>query len=127
MTESEEKALRKNLKAIRDLLDTDVTDCAIESVQNKATMLTQIIGLSAECKAEARRLTELKKLAVLTDIIDKGYAPSLITKMLDAEAATENALYVYADRLNAGITHAIDMLRTSISLYKSELENSLKG
>lgn len=127
MTESEEKALRKNLKAIRDLLDSDVIDCDIVSVQNKATMLTQIIGLSAECKAEAKRLTELKKLDTLIRIKDDGYAPSLITKMLDAEAATENALYVYADRLNAGITHSIDMLRTSISLYKSELENSLKG
>lgn len=127
MNELEEKVLRKNLKAIRDLLDTDVIDCAIESVQNKATMLTQIIGLSAECKAEATRLKQLKNQETLIAIKDQGYSPSVMSKMIDAEAATENALYVYADRLNAGITHAIDMLRTSISLYKSEIENSLKA
>ena len=121
-----DESLRSKLKSIRELLDVDVTGCDITDVQNKAIKLTQIIGLSAECKAEAKRLNELKKLQVLKNNLENKLSPSVLTKIFDAESANETALYIYADRLNAGITHAIDMLRSTISLYKSELENSLK-
>jgi hypothetical protein len=123
----QEKQLRDKLKSIREVLDADVIDCDIISIQNKATKLTQMIGLSAECKAESKRLVERKKLKILIEEKDNGYQASVLTKLLDAGSANETALYIYADRINAGITHAIDMLRSSISLYKSELENSLKG
>ncbi|GAG88811.1 unnamed protein product [marine sediment metagenome] len=77
MKEAETK-LRANLKSIRELLDVDVTGCDITDVQNKATMLTQIIGLSSECKAESKRLEQLKMLSILNDIKDDGHPISSI-------------------------------------------------
>ncbi len=46
--------------------------------------------------------------------------------MIDAECNDEEALFVYADRINAGLSHSLDALRSVISLAKSEMENSLK-
>lgn len=46
--------------------------------------------------------------------------------MAQAECAEESAVYDYADRLNAGITHQLDFYRTVISKYKEELRTSMQ-
>lgn len=116
--------LGDSLKVIRETLDAEVTE--IEEKDGKLMKLTQLVGLSAECKARAKGVLRMKELEILIKYQDSGFAPTRLNKLIDAESWQEAELLEYADRLNAGITHAIDGIRTSISLYKVELENSLK-
>ncbi len=87
--------------------------------------LTQLIGLSSEAKASARKFLHIKEREVLYSM-DKKLQPSIQIKILNADCFEEAAMLEYADRLNSAIVHNIDALRSVLSLYKTELENSLK-
>lgn len=117
---------KKALNAIRSAIDADIIDVDITIQQNKLLTLTQLIGLSAECNASAKKLLLKKELEVIGEL-DSELAPSKAHKELNARCYEESALLEYADRLNSGLVHSIDAIRSVISLYKSELENSLKG
>ena len=116
----------KALNAIRVLLDIDVSNAIIEDVQAKLINLTQMLGLSAETKASAKRILGDKEIEIFhTKDLDK-LSPAKAIKLLNAYCAAEIATLEYADRLNSGIIHTIDALRSVISLHKTELENSMK-
>lgn len=115
----------KALNSIRETVDADVIDLDIDMVRNKLLKLTQLTGLSAEAQASAKKLLSQKELEVMLSL-DKNMAPSKAHKMLSAMCFEQQAVFEYADRLNSAIVHSIDGLRSILSLYKSELENSLK-
>ena len=117
---------KKALKKIREAVDSDIIDVCIEVQQNKLLALTQLIGLSAECNASAKKFLLKKELEVMKTL-DPGLAPSKAHKELNANCYEESALLEYADRLNSALVHSIDAIRSVMSLYKTELENSLKG
>ena len=118
--------LNQRLNSVRALLDVDVTGVDIDSLIEKGKQLSQMIGLSAECKALARKELEKKRLMSIAEIQAKGHPPSVMLKVADAMCADELAAFEYADRLNAGITHQLDFYRSVISLHKTELETSMK-
>lgn len=116
--------LKEKLKSIRDLLDVNTVEVDTDSVANHAQQLASMIGLSAECKSEAKKELEWAKLKAMNRMEQKKISPSILSKRIDAECADELGVYEYADRLNAGIVHKLDTMRTIISLRKQELENS---
>lgn len=118
--------LTEKLEAIRKLLDVNTTDVDIESVVNHGKELASMIGLSAECKAEAKRNLERARLIAIKSRMNEGIGPSLLLRMADATCHDELYQFEYADRLNAGITHQLDFIRSVISLHKMELETSMK-
>lgn len=118
--------LKEKLNSIRALIDADVTGVDIDSLIEKGKKLSQMIGLSAECKAASKKELESARIAAIIQIENKHYSPSVMLKIADAMCADELAQYEYADRLNAGITHQLDYYRTVISLHKTELETSMK-
>lgn len=115
---------KKALNFIRELLDKDVMGTDIDSVSGKLISLTQIMGLSAESIASARKILHQKEIVVM-QLINTDLPASMQSKKLSAECFEEIALVTYADRLNAAITHNCESLRTVISLYKQELQSSL--
>lgn len=116
----------QKLKAIRDLVEVDLSNCEINDVEAHGKRLAAIIGLSAETMAQAKKQHDIRLLQAIKQLEDKNYPPSVLLKLAQAECAEEAATMDYADRLNAGISHQLDYYRTCISKYKSELENSLK-
>lgn len=118
--------LASKLKAIRDLVDLDLSNLEINDVEAHGKRLASIIGLSAETMAQAKKQLDLRLLQAIKQLEGNNYPPSVLLKLAQAECAEEAATYDYADRLNAGISHQLDYYRTCISKYKSELENSLK-
>lgn len=117
--------LKEKLDSIRVALDADVTGVDISSVVDKGKALAQLIGLSAECKAESRRVLERSR-AIAFNKFPSTTPPSVLMKLIESECADEIHDFEYADRLNAGITHQLDYYRSVISLHKTELENSYK-
>jgi hypothetical protein len=120
------KTLKEKMDSIRAALDADVTGVDIDSLVEKGKALAQLIGLSAECKAEAKAKLEKARLHALLIHDTKKRTPTIIMKYVEADCANEISDFEYADRLNAGITHQLDYYRSVISLHKTELENSLK-
>lgn len=118
--------LKEKLNFIRVEVDKDVIGCDIESVVEKGKSISQLIGLSAECKAEARRKLEGRRLLAVMELEGKKYSPSVLLKIADSMCAEEIEAYEYADRLNAAISHQLDYYRTVISLHKTELETQMK-
>jgi len=118
--------IKSNLKAIRLIMDRSIIDTDIISVQNKLMDLVQVVSLSAECKASSRKLLEEKRLVNLKICENDSLPASILMKKIDAMCSDELALFEYADRINAGLTHILDALRSVISLYKVELENNMK-
>jgi hypothetical protein len=115
----------KKLNAIREVIDADVMDASIEDQRNKLVKLTQLTGLAAEAKAQAHKILLQKELEVIRLHKDSGIAASILSKMINAECFEEGALLVYADRINSAISHSIEGLRSILSLYKTEMQNSL--
>lgn len=120
------KDLTESLNKIRETIDSDIIDVDIDQQKNKLLALTQLIGLSAECNASAKKMLHQKELEVLQSI-DSDMQPMKVNKLLQAKCAEEIAVLEYADRLNSALVHSIDAIRSIISLYKTELENSLKS
>lgn len=123
---AEKISIGAKLKAIRDLVEVDVSDCEVDDVEKHGKRLAAIIGLSAETMADAKKRLDLRLLQAIKQLEGKNYPPSVLLKLAQAECAEEAATYDYADRLNAGITHQLDFYRSVLSKYKAELENSLK-
>lgn len=113
-----------SLNAIREALDADVVDCDIESVKNKLLKLTQLMGLSAETKASAKKLLHMKERIVF-EMMDKKMPPSVQIRTLNAECYEEHAILEYSDRLNASLVHGIDGLRSVMSLHKQEMASGI--
>lgn len=116
---------KRSLNAIRASIDSDIVDVDILMQKNKLLALTQLMGLSAECNASAKKILLQKELQVLSGL-DPNISPMKANKIVNAECFEESALLEYADRLNSSLVHSIDAIRSVISLYKTELENSLK-
>lgn len=115
----------EKVKAIRDAIELNIDTDNIDELVGKINRLINLIGLSAELKARA--IKDLRDAELIAFAKHKGdkYTPNVLKIIIDGEAAEERAKLELADRLNAGITHAIDGLRTIISLKKTELEKSI--
>ncbi len=114
------------LNAIRALVDIDVMNADITDVQNKCLNLTQMMGLSSETTASAKKLLGEKETEIFVLKGLEKLQPSMAMKLLKSFCAQEIATLEYADRLNSAIVHSIDALRSVMSLYKTEMQNSLR-
>jgi len=119
--------IKESLNVIREVLDADVQDVDIEMVVNKALKISQLIGLSAECKAAAKRLLKTANLMALNEIQGENLGYNLTVKKMEAMCPEETELFEYADRINAACGHCLDTLRSVISLRKQEMANEFKS
>lgn len=114
--------LNEKLNHIRSIVDTELCE-DVESALGLASQISSVIGLSAECKASAKKKLELARLRAMQELRGEDYPPSIMSKAIDAHCSDELAVYEYADRLNAAITHQLDIIRTIISYRKEEMAN----
>lgn len=122
----EKKEYNEKIAAIRQAIDLDVDLSDTEGMSGKVLMLTRMIGLSAEVKARAFKDLQDARLIAYAKYKSEKLSPNVLKIVIDGETAEAAAKLELSDRLNAGIVHAIDGLRTIISLRKSEMENSMK-
>lgn len=118
--------IQKACSLMRKVLDREVVSGDIEAINQKLLDLTMLEGLSSETIARAKKVLHFKELTVLNEMIGQSMAPSVQTQSLKSKCYEELALVAYTDRLNAGIHHSQDALRTIISLYKEEMRGSMQ-
>jgi hypothetical protein len=108
------------VKAIKEAIELEVTQDDLEGLQGKLLKCATLFSLSAEMCARSTvdlRNAELKALQEL------GESTGIQAK-LKAMTGEEQGRAELADRLNAGLTHTIEALRTMISLKKTEYEKT---
>ena len=117
--------LQINCKVISSEIDREVSGGDIQGVQDKLMKLSQLIALSAECVTQAKRNYLYKQSEIIKINKDTIMPASILSKKIESDAWEESGMLTYCERLNAGIVHSIDALRSIISLYKTELTNNL--
>lgn len=122
MTKNE---LQANCKVISAEIDKEVSAGDIDGAQTKLLRLSQLISLSAECMKHAKENYLYRQMQIIQQNKDADIPASILSKKIESEAWEESGMLTYCDRLNAGISHACDNLRTIISLYKTEMSNNL--
>jgi hypothetical protein len=114
----------QNLSLIRQSVDVNTSGCDIDTVVELGKKLSSLMGLAAECQSQAQALLKNANLVAINQL--EKVSPSVMIKTMDAMCADDLARYEYASRISASITHKLDFIRTVVSLYKTELENSIK-
>lgn len=115
----------EKIKAIRDAIEVHVDDDNVEGLVHKLNALSSLIGLSAETKAIAIKDLRTAELIAYAKHESKKLQPSVLKIVIEGETADEKARLEMADRLNAGIVHCMEGIRTIISLRKTEMEKSI--
>jgi hypothetical protein len=118
------RSFNEKANAIRQALDTEVSSDDLEGLQGQLLRLSALIGLSAELKARAVADLKTAHLIAYSTHKSKDLPASIFKTVIEGEAAEAHGKLELADRLNAGLTHAMDGIRTIISFRKDEMKNS---
>lgn len=108
----------EKLDSIRKAIDIDITKCDIESVVEKGKNLSQLIGLSAECKSQTRRNLEQARLSAIQKLLVDKLQPSVLLKMADAMCEC-----IHHNRVISGsicMKHLMGVVPTMLVTYKIE-------
>ena len=112
-------------KMISDALEEKIDRTNPDEIAGKIDELRQLTANAATLKANAKKLLRQKELEILNKYKDSKLQASVLMRTISAECFEEEGWYVYADRLNAGLSHALDSMRTLLSYMKEEMRNNL--
>ena len=114
------KDFNEKVTTIKQAIEMEVTSEDMEGLQGKLLKCVTLFALSSEMCARATvdlRRAELKVIQEYGVGTGEGMR-------LKAMTGTEQGRAELADRLNAGLAHVIEGLRTMISLKKTEYEKT---
>jgi len=119
------KKVKENLGAIREVLDRPVSPDDLTGVQEKLIDLIEISGLAGYTEGIAKscyesELSEALEL-LLQDPDNAKKGSNNIMAIAKGKVSTYLGAVSYSERLGRNISHAMDGLRTIISLQKEEL------
>lgn len=114
------KEFNAKVSAIKQAIEIEVTLDDLEGLQGKLLKCVTLFSLSSEMCARAT--VDLRN-AELKVIQEHGTGTGMGMK-LKAMTGEEQGRVELADRLNAGLTHCIEALRTMISLKKTEFDKT---
>lgn len=120
-----QKSFTEKIKALRDAIESHVDHDNVDGLTFKINLLINLIGLSAELKARAIKDLKDGELIAFAKYRGEKLSPNMMKIVIEGETSEERAKLELADRLNAGLAHAIDGLRTIISLRKTEMEKAI--
>lgn len=110
-------------KQIKDCLELEVDNNNGKELTEKIKQLSMLTGSAAALQANAKKMLLQKELELLRKHKNSDLQASVLMRTISAEAYEESGWLTYAERLNAGISHSLDALRSSLSYLKTELEN----
>jgi len=110
----------EKVKAIKAAIELYVAPDDLDGLQGKLLRCINLFALSSEMCARATVDLRNAELIVLKEFGTGTGA----TAMIKARTGEEQGKQELADRLNAGLTHTIEALRTMISLKKDEMKTT---
>lgn len=119
----EKDKIKECFECINDVLTAPAE--MIEEKNLKLDRLMILTALAAEVQGQACALYKRKKGEKIRELADEKYSANQTVLIAEGEVSEYAGIYEHAQRLSAAITHSIEGIRTQISLYKTELSNSL--
>ena len=110
----------EKVKLIKQAIEMEVTQDDLQGLQGKLLRCVTLFSLSSEMCARATVDLRNAELIVLKEFGTGTGA----TAMIKARTGEEQGKQELADRLNAGLTHTCESLRSLISLKKIEFEKT---
>jgi len=125
--------LKANCKAVKTVIEVHVDSEDIEGVISKIMDLVNIQGLAAENQANAKALLREQENKTIQAFLDddkeintlSSLPASTLNKLVTAKCGKYEALYTMCERQSSSISHAIDGLRSVLSIRKMEMEKSI--
>jgi len=108
------------VKALKEAIEMEVDQDDLQGLQGKLLKCVTLFSLSAEMCARAT--ADLRKAEL--EVLQSHGDGTGITAKIKAMTGEEQAKLELADRLNAGLTHCIEALRTMVSLKKTEMDKT---
>ena len=125
------KKVKENLKAIRQVLDRQVSPDDLIGVQEKLIDLIEITGLASYTEGITKSCYESELSEALELLLQEPDNAKSGSNNIMAIAKGKVANYLgalsYSERLGRNISHAMDGLRTIISLQKEEMSQNKWG
>lgn len=121
------------LSLINEYVLRGIPDNDISVMLQAGSILVTYLASTAAMVAEAGKYYSQAKvrayntLALSSKANDKYFSPSLAKDYIAAKCCDEGYVYEFATRMNAAVTHSLDMLRTAISAEKQLLSNLQYG
>lgn len=109
-------------KEISDAIEIEANEPG--EIQEKIKLLASLTGSAAALQANAKKELLRKELELLDKYKGKDMQASVLMRTITAETFEEAGWLCYAERLNAGISHALDGLRSVLSYIKMDFEQS---
>lgn len=119
----------QELTTINEYVLKGVPDSDITLMLQVGSALVTYLASTAAMVAEAGKYYSQAKvraynsLALSSVANAKYYSPSLAKDYIASKCSDEGYIYEYACRMNAAVTHSLDMLRTAVSAEKQLLSN----
>lgn len=121
------------LTEINQFVMRGIPDNSIPLMTQTGSTLVTYLASTAAMVAEAGKYYSQAKtrayqtLAMSSAANAKYYSPSLAKDYISSRCSDEGYIYEFAQRMNAAVTHAADMIRTFISAEKQLLSNLNMG
>lgn len=119
----EKNKIEDAIEAINDVLFAPAE--TIEEKNGKLDRLTILTALAAEAQSSACALYKLERGKAVRRIAEEKYPASQTVIIAEGEVSEYAGMYEHTQRLSAAISYSIEAIRSQMSLYKTELTNSL--
>jgi hypothetical protein len=120
------------LTAIAGFLDIEIDMTmanAPKVVQDYVWHMKNVSGALAMCHAATKKhLTKRKgeeMLLVMDEYKDRKLQSTQLKMIVESRCATEIGMLTLSERLDARMSHVMDLARSTMSLYKTELDKGL--
>ena len=114
------KDFNEKVALIKQAIELEVTQDDLEGLQGKLLKCVTLFALSSEMCARAT--VDLRNAELI--VLKEHGTGTGATAMIKARTGEEQGRMELSDRLNAGLTHTIEALRTMISLKKDEMKTT---
>lgn len=116
--------IQTNLTLIRTALDLHVGEGDPGGMMEKINKLSSLMGLSAECYANAEYNYNRRMLEAMNDYKDRDYNTTEKKYMITGECAKEIQLMTLAEHYSKKMDKVIEGLRSTLSFLKEELNQT---
>lgn len=121
------KKVKQNITAVRKVLDRQVSQDDLTGVQEKLIDLVEVAGLASYTESIAKAIYDQELSEALEimaqDPVNAKLGSNNLLAVARGKVSAYQSMVVYSERLGRNISHAIDGLRTIISLHKQEMTN----
>lgn len=110
------------LESIRTMVDDPIESDDWKAVQDRLMYVASVLAWTSTMVADAKRNLLKKKEQAIASASASGHPASILSQLIQARCAEEEATYEEAERMNKAVTRIGEWCQTIISARKEEMK-----